>query len=120
MVPYPFRFNHTWLRVDDFDYFIRYTWNLNCCSISESNPIYSLLMKLKVLRSTVITWEKKKKFEHKCALVDIEEQILDLLISTLMGFLSTDEMVLLMGLKKPKDEIMSFEAASIRIKSRAI
>ena len=115
-VPCPFRFNHTWLLVDDFDEFIRYTWD----SIFKPNPIYTLLMKLKVLRSTVITWEKNKKFELKCALVEIEEQILDLLLSTSTRVVSADETVLLTELKKRKDEILSIEVASIRLKSRAI
>ena len=99
-IPYPFRFNHTWVQVDDFNDFIRYTWNSNCSSIFESNPIYTLLKKLKVLKSVVITWEKKKKFEHKRALVEIEEHILDLLLSTPIGVLSADETMLLTDLKR--------------------
>ena len=60
------------------------------------------------------------KDDQKWALVEIEEKILDLFLSSPSRILSTDESDLLVDLKKHKDDIISMEFASIWLKSQAI
>ena len=62
-VPYPFRFNRSWLMLDVFEDFLKSSWHAFSASIADSKPIYTLILRLKSVKAAIIPWVKKMKFE---------------------------------------------------------
>lgn len=73
---YPFKFNPSWLKNDDFNVLVKYQWgilqNEVLCHFSSMN---SLLFKLDKLCSLVRSWEVDTNKKVDFALSSIEEAI---------------------------------------------
>jgi hypothetical protein len=61
---YPFKFNFVWLEEPEFDNLVRSNWN-GLLGTETLNPMDSLVKKLKLLKTLVISWERKKKLEQR-------------------------------------------------------
>ena len=69
------------------------------------------------MKKAIINWERRSKLEMRHSLSEVEEQIHDLFLLTLIGVLSIEELATLAGLKIRKEKILELEATSWRIKS---
>jgi hypothetical protein len=93
-VSYPFKFNSIWMEDPKFDNFVRSNW-VGLLGTKILNPMDSLVKKMKILKSLVINWDKKKKFEAKEEMVKLEFE-LDILYSNHPGgFEKEDDKVLI-------------------------
>jgi len=84
-VCYPFKFNSIWLEEPEFVNLVREKWD-GLLGNEILNPMDSLVKKIKILKSMVINWERKKKLEEKDELVKIESD-LDTLYTNFLGVL---------------------------------
>ena len=75
---YPFKFNATWLAMDNFDLFVRSTWRTLVVDV-DLTPMRRLVLKLRLLKTEVKTWEKLQKVRDSEVLVTIESDIADVL-----------------------------------------
>jgi endonuclease/exonuclease/phosphatase family metal-dependent hydrolase len=73
-VSFPFKFNSIWLDEPEFVNFVRSNW-AGLLGSETLNPMESMVKKLKLLKTLMINWEKKKKLKAKEELVKLEEEL---------------------------------------------
>ena len=75
-VCYPFKFNSSWLAVEDFNSLITSQWDsLHSVVPAHYSPFQSLLFKLSKLHRVVSTWELDEKKKGEDTLCTIEDEI---------------------------------------------
>jgi len=61
---YPFKFNFVWIKDLEFVELVKKKWN-DLLGSKSLNPMDSLVTKLKLLKTVVSQWKKRKKVEVK-------------------------------------------------------
>ena len=79
-----------------------------------------LVEKLKLMKRLVYDWERQMKATRCVELESIETSIVELFLLEPTGILTMEEASLLAKLKSCKEDILAFEASTLRIKSRAV
>jgi hypothetical protein len=100
-VCYPFKFNSTWLEEPEFVNLVREKWD-GLLGNEILNPMDSLVKKIKILKSMVINWERKKKLEAKEELGNIEMDLDKLYTNFPGGFEKEEDKVLVLEKEKRK------------------
>jgi hypothetical protein len=95
-VNYPYKFNSVWLEEPDFVNLVRTNW-VGLLGTKALNPMDSLVKNLKILKSLVIIWERKKKAEDKEEIVQLDLDM-DNLYTKFPG-----------GFEKEEDKVMVLE-----------
>jgi hypothetical protein len=116
---FPFKFNHAWLKEEDFIRLIKSFWTnyRGCFETSASN---FLVTKLKHLKKAVIQWQKEKALKLRTELDIVVNQIQNLFLSYPSQIFPENIKNLLFKLEKRKAEILQIEEQSWRLKSKAI
>ena len=84
---YPFKFNPTWLSVDEFNFLGISEWtNLQQVVPSHFSPIYVLIFKLSKLRSIFREWEIIEKKKEDDTLCSIEDEICRMEVDLVMDY----------------------------------
>jgi len=84
----------------------------------ESSATYSLMLKLKLLKSKVIEWKKHKKIHMRIQLHNIEVYIEEFIDGVNIGLYTKVEKLLLAEMETKKSEILLQEEISWRLKSK--
>jgi len=116
-IGYPFKFNSVWLDDPDFVNLVRTSWN-GLLENETLTPMDSLVKKLKVLRSLVINWERKKKVAAKEELVNIERDLDTLYTNHPEGFEEEVDRVLVLEKEQRKLALLRLEEETWRHKRR--
>jgi hypothetical protein len=116
-VCYPFKFNSVWLEEPEFVNLVRENWN-GLLGNEILNPMDALVKKLKLLKSLVINWERKKKLEAKEELVKIEMDLDTMYTNFPEGFEKEEDKVLVLEKEKRKMVLLRQEEETWRQKSR--
>ena len=116
-MPYPFKFNPTWLLEEDFNTLVESRWALLTADV---NPMQTFLFKLNKLRPIVITWEKEKfqqANEHLCKIEEDIQYLEDLLE---MEHYTKKRKVVIKDLYAHKNNILLHKEETLTHKSREI
>jgi hypothetical protein len=116
-VCYPFKFNYVWLEEPEFVNLVRSNW-IGLLGTEILNPMDSLVKNLKILKSLVINWERKKKLEAKEELVNLEFELDTLYSNFPGGFEKEEDKVLVIEKEKRKLVLLRQEEETWRQKSR--
>jgi hypothetical protein len=98
-IGYPFKFNSVWLDEPDFVNLVRTSWN-GLLGNETLTPMDALVKKIKVLKSLVINWERKKKLAAKEELAKIERELDTLYTNYPEGFEKEEDNVLVLEKEK--------------------
>ena len=86
----PFKFDHSWLKNEDFCQMIRVFWANIICP-GNLNVMELIVFKLKALKKEVTSWTKRKTTENRASLQQIETDISDMRLSNLPGSYLTED-----------------------------
>ena len=114
---YPFKFNHSWLKNEDFNHLIRTEWPIIQLN-EQMDDMKDMYIKLRILKEKVKSWTKKEAHMLKEKSAYLEEEICSILNLSQLAILSTDQQSRLISLKADLQKILDHELTSARLQSR--
>ena len=115
----PFKFDHSWLKSDEFFQVIK-VFCENYCSPGFSTMMDHFIIKLKALKKEVVSWTKRKSIKNRYFLQQTESVISDILMSNSKGFCSAEIKDKLSAIQIVQDEILLKNEEKLRLKRRSI
>ena len=120
-VSYSFKFNPTWLEVEEFTSMVKTRWGILTTKVpSHLRPMRALLYTLNKLQPMVSSWEKEMKCKADYLLSKIETDNLILEDIVVLDSFSEENRVALKDCHLSKQEILLHKEETLRQKSRAI
>ena len=116
-IHYPFKFNATWLAMDNFDQFVRLTWQ-TMEVVEDLSPKRLLVLKLRLLKVAVKNWERIQKNQDMEELVTIESDIANIMIDFPAGISDEDVSAQLKFLSQSQASILKRKEETAHQKSR--
>lgn len=118
-IQYPYKFNYTWLREQEFNTLIREQWSKLPSKFFDSLS-QNLVNKIKFLKSIVIKWEIDCKKALKVDIMKIEEEIENIYNSYSTSIIPLMDKIRLLELEIKKSHYLKFEENTWSLKSRAL
>jgi hypothetical protein len=116
--PSPFKFNHSWLELVEYQELVKETWTDPLFN-SETNPQTRLIWKLKTLKSKTKHWFLVKQIKDQGCLLTLEEEISKLNLRSTSHPWSVVESDRLKRLEDSRDTLLREEEFAWRLRSRA-
>eukprot|EP00253_Pinus_taeda_P027637 PITA_27637 len=115
----PFKFNHTWLKDQNFTKLVSDFWQTHPIN-REASLARGFCKNLSELKHIVINWAKEKNKRDSAQLLSVEEELRSMLDDRNLGFRSAGEKTRLIALENQRASLLKQQEESLRLRSRAI